>query len=179
MFWNDINNISISSYSMHHIDLSIRDENGDWRVTGFYGHLNRGRRHITRNLLRQLANLNNQPWMVIGDFNDLLTSDDKRGRVAHPQWLFRGFREAVTDCNLVDLPLIGYKFTWFKSRGSSDMVEERLDRAMGNPSWHGRFSQQHFIILWLRSPTIIPFCWIQILLLEGSRREVLDLKIAG
>lgn len=88
--------------------------------------------------MRQLASVNDFPWACIGDYNDLLPAD-KKGRVEHPQWLYRGFREAVSDCNLIDIPLLGYNYTWHKSRGSVNVVEERLDRAMANPSWHARF----------------------------------------
>jgi hypothetical protein len=66
----------------------------------------------------------------MGDFNDLLSNDEKRSKVDHPPWRIRGFRDAVQDSNLVDLPLIGYPFTWVKGRGGEDMKEERLDRAM-------------------------------------------------
>lgn len=55
---------------------------------------------------------------ILGDFNDLLNVEDKIGRVDHPQWLFDGFRSAVGDCNLVDLHLEGYPFTWWRSRVS-------------------------------------------------------------
>lgn len=46
----------------------------------------------------------------------------------------RGFREVVNDCNLTDIVLEGYPFTWWKSRGSNRAVEERLDRAMVSTS---------------------------------------------
>ncbi|MCI82952.1 endonuclease/exonuclease/phosphatase family protein, partial [Trifolium medium] len=45
------------------------------------------------------------------DFNDLLSSDDKRGGSERPSWLYNGFRNAVCDCSLLDMPLEGYQFT--------------------------------------------------------------------
>lgn len=127
--------------SNNHIDLVINDVNGDWRLTGYYGYPDRSRRHLLWNLLRHLSRINNLSWVCMGDFNDLLTSEDKKGRVSHPQWLFRGFREAVNDSQLSDIPLSGYNFTWFRGRGTANAVEERLDRAMGNPAWHDRFNR--------------------------------------
>lgn len=38
------------------------------------------------------------------------------------------FREALQDCNLVDLGYKGYPFTWGNGKFGSDFVEERLDR---------------------------------------------------
>lgn len=52
------------------------------------------------------------------------------GRVEHPDWLLRGFRETVDHCNLLDLPLTGYPFTWVRRKGKIDAIEEKLDRAM-------------------------------------------------
>ncbi|MCI26034.1 endonuclease/exonuclease/phosphatase family protein [Trifolium medium] len=66
----------------------------------------------------------------MGDFNDILSNDEKKSRVDHPPWRIRGFREAIQECNLVDIPLQGYPFTWIWRRGEPDMVEEKLDRAL-------------------------------------------------
>lgn len=76
---------------------------------------------------------NNLPWLCISDYNDLISPNDKRGRVVHPNWLFQGFREVVSDCHLEDLPLIEYQFMWARCKGSPIAVEERLDRAMVTP----------------------------------------------
>lgn len=57
----------------------------------------------------------------------------------HPNWLYKGFREAVSDCNLEDLPVIGHQFTWARCWGTMNAVEERLDRAMVNPDWSAMF----------------------------------------
>ncbi|MCI24021.1 hypothetical protein A2U01_0045204, partial [Trifolium medium] len=46
-----------------------------------------------------------------------------------------GFRNAVSDCDLTDIHLEGYPFTWVKSRGTPHIIEERLDRAMVNSDW--------------------------------------------
>ncbi|XP_058726268.1 uncharacterized protein LOC131597596 [Vicia villosa] len=75
------------------------------------------------------------PWCTIGDFNDMLSQQDKHGIHPHPNWLCNGFRDTISDCNLVDIPLEGHQYTWVKSRGTDRMVEERLDRALANTSW--------------------------------------------
>lgn len=95
--------------------MLVTDGVGEWRVTSLYGFSERGRRHLSWGLLRHLANSDDRPWVVIGDFNDLLNPEDKGGRVAHPQRLFRGFGEVVQDYHISDIHLSGYKFMW--SRG--------------------------------------------------------------
>ncbi|XP_073025278.1 uncharacterized protein [Primulina eburnea] len=73
------------------------------------------------------------------DFNDILSPEDKKGRVDHPQWLINGFREVTLACGLIDVPLIGYPFTWSRSRGTPNAIEERIDRALVVPSWSSIF----------------------------------------
>ncbi|KAL8527689.1 hypothetical protein ACS0TY_005506 [Phlomoides rotata] len=106
-------------------------------------------------LLRQLSGVDGLHWVCIGDYNDLLSSSDKRGRVEHPQWLFSGFRDAVNDCGLVDVPLTGYSFTWFRGRNPNIIMEEHLDRAMANASWHARFSNASLLNLTVSDHSLI------------------------
>jgi len=91
--------------------------------------------------------MSTDPWCIIDDFNDLLTSDDKRGGSERPTWLYNGFRSAVNDCNLHDLPLGGYPFTWFKSLGTPRTIEGRLDRAFHTSSWLTLFPNARLINL--------------------------------
>lgn len=65
----------------------------------------------------------------------------------HPNWFYQGFRNAIFDCNLGDLPLIGYQFTWSMSKGSPIAVEEGLDRAMFNPRWREVFPEARLLNL--------------------------------
>jgi hypothetical protein len=71
----------------------------------------------------------------------MLSADDKRGGNDQPPWLLRGFREAVHDSGLIDLPMEGYPFTWTKGRKALNPTEERLDRAMASQSWLDEFPQ--------------------------------------
>ncbi|MCI16082.1 endonuclease/exonuclease/phosphatase family protein, partial [Trifolium medium] len=70
--------------------------------------------------------------------------EDKRGGMAQPNWLIRGFREAVQDSRLIDLPMDGYPFTWTKGRRVRNPAEERLDRALVTQSWLDEFPQFKF-----------------------------------
>ncbi|GAU47810.1 hypothetical protein TSUD_404150 [Trifolium subterraneum] len=79
---------------------------------------------------------------IVGDWAarpQFLTYVDKRGNLPHPNWLCMGFRQAISDCDLSDIPLEGYPFTWIKSRGTPHVIEERLDRAMASTSWLNLF----------------------------------------
>lgn len=68
-----------------------------------------------------------------------MDASEKRGRNLRANWLINGFRQAVLESDLVDVPVEGYPFTWFKSLGTPRAVEERLDRALANSAWFSLF----------------------------------------
>lgn len=74
-------------------------------------------------------------WCIIGDFNNILEVTEKRGNHERPNWMITGFRQAVQDCELVDIPLEGYPFMLSKSLGTERAVEVKLDRAMASNNW--------------------------------------------
>jgi len=101
----------------------------------------------------------------MGDFNDILHADEKKGRATRPNWLIRGFRQAVQDAGLIDVHMEGYPFTWFKSLGTNRAVEEKLDRALVTSSWLQMFlnvklenlvapSSDNFPILLHKTPVV-------------------------
>ena len=47
---------------------------------------------------------------------------------------------ALDFCNLVDLRLHDYKFTWNNKRPRAENTRERLDRAVANMEWRDKFS---------------------------------------
>ncbi|GAU21362.1 hypothetical protein TSUD_189490 [Trifolium subterraneum] len=148
IMWKETTKCRLLNYSRNFINLVVEDrEKGDWRLTCYYDYLERSRRRQAWDLLRQLRDMSNLPWCIVGDFNDLLSQEDKKGRHNHPNWLCAGFRSAVSDCDLTDIHLGGYPFTWIKSIGTSHFIEERLDRAMANSSWLSLFSDVKLVNL--------------------------------
>ena len=49
---------------------------GPWRVTGFYGHLDTGKRYTSWKLLETLNVQCEMPWLVCGDFNEIVHLDE-------------------------------------------------------------------------------------------------------
>lgn len=71
----------------------------------------------------------------MGDFNDLLYKSDKKGIHPHPDFLMRGFRNALDNSLLSEVEPHGGRFTWGKGRGTKEWVQERLDRAFMTMDW--------------------------------------------
>ncbi|XP_074342277.1 uncharacterized protein LOC141679769 [Apium graveolens] len=113
------------------------DAVGRWRYTGFYGCPERSRRRESWGI--SLAAKSDLPWCIIGDFNDLMCIGEKRGGGDHPRYLLTGFADAVCEYGLTDLGFVGEKYTWEKSRGTSNWVQERLDRGLATQDWRNLF----------------------------------------
>lgn len=70
------------------------------------------------------------PQLIIGDFNDLAWQFEKRGNIPHPKYLLTGFKETINECELYNLGMSGYPFTWERGIGTYNWVEERRDQAL-------------------------------------------------
>ena len=59
----------------------------------------------------QLASNIRNPWMVIGDFNEILLASEKVGGTPVDYRRIARFAEWVQDCHLIDLGSKGPRFT--------------------------------------------------------------------
>ncbi|XP_019163494.1 PREDICTED: uncharacterized protein LOC109159838 [Ipomoea nil] len=142
LLWRRNNCARLLNYSQNHIDLEVSLPNGrPWRLTCFYGYPNRDRRRASWDFLRSLKGASDLPWVVLGDFNDILMQSEKRGRLPHPNGLLEGFGDALDDCGLMTLPMVGYPFTWERFKGTVDWVEERSDRVVTCADWRELFDR--------------------------------------
>ncbi|KAG8489752.1 hypothetical protein CXB51_017987 [Gossypium anomalum] len=76
--WKGNNLVNLQSFSKNHIDVGIKEEeNSRWRFTGFYGAPEVRNKSMTWELLRRLRRDNSLPWLVGGDFNEILFAHEK------------------------------------------------------------------------------------------------------
>lgn len=72
------------------------------------------------------------PWMLIGDFNQILYLEEKRRGSKLLNSKMEAFRRLLRKCDLVDVKFSGPQFTWTNMRDSMTNIQERLDRVLGN-----------------------------------------------
>ncbi|XP_042988728.1 uncharacterized protein LOC122316263 [Carya illinoinensis] len=137
MMWSENTYASLFSYSRHHNSLELSTEEGASKchVTSFYGDSVVEKRRACWDLLRVLRPDSNCPWLCMGDFNELLSNEEKYGAPDRPFLQMERFREALDECELSDLGFLGSRFTWSNKREGRAFIKERLDRAFGNSSW--------------------------------------------
>ncbi|XP_030934127.1 uncharacterized protein LOC115959733 [Quercus lobata] len=87
------------------------------------------------NNFASIAPLHELPWLLLGDFNELLSSGDKLG--GNPLNLRRVqlFKDCLDTYGMVDLGFHGPRFTWVNKREEGHFIQERLDRGFANAEW--------------------------------------------
>jgi hypothetical protein len=137
----DSREVKIFNFSRFHINALIKGVGGspDWLITGFYGQSDCLKRYETWALLKHLK-LFTGPWLVFGDFNEILDHGEKMRRVLRREAQMDAFCLTLEECGLSDLGFTGPKFTWRNNREGDDYIEVRIDRAVANSSWLSRFS---------------------------------------
>ncbi|XP_073359856.1 uncharacterized protein [Aegilops tauschii subsp. strangulata] len=115
LFWRRGIDVVMRSYGRRHIDVDVREEDGRlWRMKGVYGESVMERKiemwHTVRILGQQ--HQDGRPWICLGDFNEILSDDEKVGGVMRPQTMMDNFRGALEACDLTDIGYTGDKYTW-------------------------------------------------------------------
>ncbi|WJX93350.1 hypothetical protein P8452_74886 [Trifolium repens] len=95
-------------------------------------------------------------WCIIGDFNAVLSREERRGvanlNFQSPSLEIVEFEAFVSNMEVVDLPVLGRKFSWFHPNGHS---MSRIDRALVSEEWLSVWGQPS---LWILSRSISDHC---------------------
>ena len=143
LLWKEGFDVRLKSCSNTHIDVVVCEGNGarPWRATGFYGHPDSGMRPISWKLLEYLKSQCHLPWIVFGDFNEILNSDEKLGWLDRDARQMEGFRNCLCNCGLLDMGFVGQRFTWCNGRIGEQRTLVRLDRMVANEEWLSLFPE--------------------------------------
>ncbi|KAK4403176.1 hypothetical protein Sango_1058300 [Sesamum angolense] len=70
------------------------------------------------------------PWIVGGDFNTVLSPDERSGGSATSGIVMSDFDDAIADSALIDAGYVGSPYTWYSHR-----LRQRLDRVIVSSCW--------------------------------------------
>jgi len=99
LLWRNQNGVEIQNYSQSHINAVVRCKHDDspWKLTGFYGNPDTARRNESWALLWHLSTLQPNPWMCVGDFNEITSASEKSSRTLRPSSQMAEFRRELED----------------------------------------------------------------------------------
>ncbi|XP_021732105.1 uncharacterized protein LOC110698909 [Chenopodium quinoa] len=141
VFWREKVDFKLISYSQHDICGDIWSEGKVlWRFVGIYGWARIEEKPNTWKLMRQLRE-DDVPILFGGDFNELLSYDEREGGAQGERRELENFRVALSDCMLRDLGYRGTWYTWEWGNSPSTRVRERLDRFLGSSLWCSMFKE--------------------------------------
>lgn len=137
LLWNSLHvQIEIVAYLDQFIHALVSGiSEFDWLLTAVYGSPDEAERRGLWQSLTEANGIHHLPWLLMGDFNQVLSADKRQSRCSVNLGNCRRMLNCFRDCNLVDLETSGPKFTWWNKRDGSNFTKAKLDRAVANELW--------------------------------------------
>lgn len=136
LFWN--NHSAVSMVQRHPQYLTVQClyvGGGEFFITFVYASCSMAERRDLYEELSQFGNTVNHPWMLGGDFNAILSPEEKKGGTM-------GFISSMTDFQgftarngLLDAGFTGSPYTWSNNQVGVRNIKARLDRVLYNDCW--------------------------------------------
>jgi hypothetical protein len=142
LLWKSDVNLTILNSNERFIDCNISCSiyNINWYATCFYGFSTHNEKQKCCDLIRDISDSHQHDnWLIFGNFNIVLNSDEKLGGNPINTILSDTFHNTLNSCNLIDLGYIGEKFTWANNQANKSHIQERLDRFLATNTWSTNF----------------------------------------
>ncbi|XP_075674809.1 uncharacterized protein LOC142644001 [Castanea sativa] len=131
----EVNVLSSIEQEIHAIvkDLSL---NASWMLSVVYASPRYAEKRLLWDNLTTIAGLHSLPWVIVGNFNEILLGENKFG--GRPINVNRAlkFQECLNDCGMIDLGFTSPKYTWSNHRPLTHLIQERIDRVFANTEWN-------------------------------------------
>lgn len=124
-----------------HVLVKVCSSDITWIFSTVYASSKEAERSILWNNLVRVVDSHSLPWVIVGDFNEPLTNNDKPGGRYINVNRYLLFKECLDRCNMIDLGFSRPRFTWTNRRGVEDLIQERIDRFFVNPGWYSLFPE--------------------------------------
>ncbi|KAJ6983821.1 hypothetical protein NC653_026591 [Populus alba x Populus x berolinensis] len=103
------------------------------RLTFIYGHNTPAERQILWNYIVHESSLNSGlPWLVLGDFNAIMSAGDRVGGDVHWPSYQNDFSSCINHFELLQVPFTGLQYSWHNGQIGSNTIQKKLDWVFGN-----------------------------------------------
>ncbi|XP_056691804.1 uncharacterized protein [Spinacia oleracea] len=125
------------SSQLIHGDIGLKNGN-QFACSFIYAHNSQYERCALWNDLCSLAGKINGPWILMGDFNCVLNTDERIGSAVRLSEL-KDFQNCVNSCGLEDAKFTGNFYTWNNKQLGNNRVFSKLDRVLVNQHWCNQY----------------------------------------
>ncbi|XP_060182816.1 uncharacterized protein LOC132612735 [Lycium barbarum] len=114
------------------VTLKVHHQELDTEIitTFVYAKCDEEERQVLWDNMYQIASSLKNPWLVGGDFNVILSEEEKLGGLPITLNECEDFAFCVNSCELFDMGYKGSPYTWWNGRVAEDYIFKRLDRIL-------------------------------------------------
>ena len=129
--------VFVLSSTKQEIHATIKEcsNNLSWLLSSIYASPRLVERRILWSNRAKVAQLHTLPWLLLGDFNEILSGEDKFGGRNINLNRALDFKGCLDASNILDLGFSGLKYTWSNQRQISNLILEMIDKCFANPTW--------------------------------------------
>ena len=143
LFWNkdvEVKQVVTTALTIEALVLDP-DKQIEWWFIGVYMSCDPIIRRQQWNVLTRRKQLWGDKWLLAGDFNDILSNEEKWGGRAREDRSFKDFNSFIENNSLVDLGFNGNPWTWSNNWEDEGEIRQRLDRGLSTINWWQNFDK--------------------------------------
>ncbi|XP_058727038.1 uncharacterized protein LOC131598458 [Vicia villosa] len=129
-----------------HLDVISADKRIHYLATIVYAMNQLERRKCLWEQIENLGTNTSIPWIVMGDYNNVLTSQDRIGGNQVNIAEYKDLADMMHRTGLFEAPTRGRHFTWFNNH-SDGAIYSIIDRLIANVQWFQTFQDAHVEVL--------------------------------
>lgn len=140
MGWKKDTKVDVLAVSLYYCHLKVNESvsTSSYYITFVYGPPTQSNRHLLWSWIRDTAPTINLPWALVGDFNQIISVDDKLSSTGSNSGMII-FKEIMEHAGLDILNHQGPHFTCTNNRKGDHVCFERIDLAFCNSHWSSQY----------------------------------------
>ncbi|XP_074315611.1 uncharacterized protein LOC141651816 [Silene latifolia] len=137
VLWDpDVFSVTLLQSDLQVVHMAVKHLGTDfsWCCSIVYGCNKDADRAQLWNSLNHMKHMVTGPWLVMGDFNNVMYVDERIGTTVTDAEV-RDFQGCVDFCGLYDMVTTGAYYTWNNKQAGAARVFSRIDRVLANDEW--------------------------------------------